>query len=312
MGRRESVVAARTRQLESLALWLREQRRRSGLTYAAMAETTRYHPTMLSRAAGGGQVPSLRLVEEFATACGADLVRARQLWRAARLAEHNHRRRTAQQHDHGFGDLRSVMADYFDTEAAAHPDVIEDFAQLRRALVELRARHGQPSLRELEKRAGRRGDGAPVLPRSTLSAVLRGRAVPGRRHVAALVRALGVSATLTAAWAGAWERASHNRTRPEKPRPQRPLRLLPAPRPLPDDLVADLAPEEDDEMPVLVRDIRYLRHHFLASADSRRGFVLPPGPMTPYPPSGRTSAGLPIRVPRRYRRLPPPPLPRRT
>ncbi|MQS12056.1 helix-turn-helix domain-containing protein [Streptomyces kaniharaensis] len=310
MGRREHAVAADTKQLESLALWLREQRQRSGLTYAAMAKTTQYHRTMLSRGASGERVPSWQLVEEFTAACGGDLARARQLWRSARLAEQKRRRRTHHARDHSFGDLRSVMNDFLDSEAARHPDVIEDFGQLCRAMVELRARSGQPSLRELEKRAGRREDGGLVLPKSTLCAILRGSAIPSRQHVIALVRGLGVSATMMAAWAGAWDRASHNRMRPDKPRLARPRRLLPPPRPLPALLVADLFQEDErGEVPGLMRDISYLRHHFLRQSKSLRGFVEAPGPMTPNLPSGTTSAGLPIRVPRRYC---PPTSPRRS
>ncbi|GHD75456.1 hypothetical protein GCM10010336_51290 [Streptomyces goshikiensis] len=55
MGRRENAVAASTRQMEALALWLRAQSQREALTYAAMAQRINYGFTasMLSRAAGG-------------------------------------------------------------------------------------------------------------------------------------------------------------------------------------------------------------------------------------------------------------------
>ncbi|MGW2987546.1 helix-turn-helix domain-containing protein [Streptomyces goshikiensis] len=90
MGRRENAVAASTRQMEALALWLRAQRQREALTYAAMAQRINYGFTasMLSRAAGGKTVPTRQLVEAFARGCQADPVEARRLWKAARAAEH--------------------------------------------------------------------------------------------------------------------------------------------------------------------------------------------------------------------------------
>ncbi|MER6774930.1 helix-turn-helix transcriptional regulator [Streptomyces bacillaris] len=80
MGRRENAVAAGTRQSEALALWLRAQRERKGVTYAAMAKLTgdRFTASTLSRGASG-RVPSRRLTLAFAAACDADSREAMRL-----------------------------------------------------------------------------------------------------------------------------------------------------------------------------------------------------------------------------------------
>ncbi|MFB7918879.1 helix-turn-helix domain-containing protein [Streptomyces sp. NPDC056061] len=134
MGRRENAVAAGTQQSEALALWLRAQRERRGVTYAAMAKLTDHEFTAsaLSRGANG-KVPSRRLVLAYATACEADTREAIRLWKAARRAEEERRRRAGISPE--FRDLavslRSVMT---------HPDLIFSFAKLHDVMVWLRSR----------------------------------------------------------------------------------------------------------------------------------------------------------------------------
>lgn len=69
-------------------------------------------------------------------------------------------------------------------------------------MVQLRRHAGQPSLRELERRAG-----PGWLPRSTLHAVLQGRSFPSRAHLLAFVAACGLPARNVRAWMLAWDRA---------------------------------------------------------------------------------------------------------
>ncbi|MER5883997.1 helix-turn-helix transcriptional regulator [Streptomyces sp. NPDC001941] len=202
----------------TLALWLRAQRRRSGLTYQQMASRTGHlvTATVLSRAAAGAPVPTWRTVQAYAVACEADQGRARELWKAARHA----RQRTLSQEAAEDEDRQDLdLVDRLN-RALSHPEFVDNFAQLRRAMVQLRAREGQPSLAELQRRAGPGPDGKPVLPKSSLSAFLSGQTVPLRRHITALTRALGASEWKVAEWERAWDRISGQR--PIPPRPTRP------------------------------------------------------------------------------------------
>lgn len=198
MGRRENAVAAETKQAKALALWLRAQRERCGLTYAAMAKLTghQFTASALSRGASG-RVPSLRLVIAFATACDADADEAVRLWKAARKAREERRRQAGISPE--FRDLASSVR-----SVLRHPAVVDTFGKLHDVMVEMRARQGQPSLGELQTLAGRTPDGRHRLPKSSLSVVLRGEAVlartphgvhgmhgPSPGHRAALAAGLG-------------------------------------------------------------------------------------------------------------------------
>ncbi|MFI9276053.1 helix-turn-helix domain-containing protein [Kitasatospora sp. NPDC052896] len=336
MGRRESAVAADTRQLEALALWLREQRRRAQLTYAAMATITSYSTSMLSRAAGGRTVPSWRIVEEFTKACRGDLAEAKQRWRKARWAEQKRRRARG-------GDLAQAVGDLY-SHRLVHPEIIETFAQLSRAMIELRAKYGQLSDTELQRLAGLTPDGEHRLPRSSLGAILRGEILPLRRHVTAFTEALGLPPRVVTQWEEAWERARASKLRPPAPRaPHRapetntpgrpPVRIrinIPA-EPAPGGSIpggripggripGQSFPGGPDSaatartMPLspglawgesLLQDVSFLRTHGLP-VDVKHARPIWPGPQEPYPPAGLTTAGLPIRVPRRYDYFRPP------
>ncbi|MFF9010881.1 hypothetical protein ACF087_34500 [Streptomyces goshikiensis] len=119
-----------------------------------------------------------------------------RLWKAARAAEHTRRRRAGE-----FEDLADKVVQVY-----SHPKVIETVGELRRAMVHLRARDGQPSLAELQRRAGQAPDGRYRLPKSSLGAVLRGDAVPTRGHVLAFTEALGMSRRKVGEWGDAWDR----------------------------------------------------------------------------------------------------------
>lgn len=314
MGRRENAVVAETRALEVLALWLRAQRRRPGgatLTYAAMAQNIDYEVTasMLSRAASGCSVPTWRVVEAYARACGADVTEARRLWKAARAAEQERRRQRSPE----YADL-AVKLD----KALSHPRFIESPGQLRRAMVQLRAHEGQPSLAELQKRAGKTPDGRHRLPKSSLSAVLRGEAIPTRGHVTAFTQALGLLRRRVSEWERAWDRVVGG-AGPEPPslphRPPARHRIVKATHDVLQsardsrDVSVVLSHETADATTIMhfytavtgdvVKEDRYARRPRLVfSRPSRRRWRY--GPQPPLPPAGRTHSGLPIRAPRRY------------
>ncbi|MFD3485005.1 helix-turn-helix domain-containing protein [Streptomyces sp. NPDC058665] len=289
MGRRESAVVAGTRQSKELALWLRSQRERRAVTYATMAELTghRFSPATLSRGASGRKV-SREVVLAYAEACGADPDEALQLWKAAQRAEA--RRRFRARASTEFGDLatsvRTVMT---------HPKLMDHFGKLRDAMVELRAREGQPSLREMQGAAGKTHDGRHRLPRSSLSVILRGEEPPSRAHLTAFLEVLSVPAARIRLWEKAWDRITESEAR-KPPEAAKVPRVASPP----------VAPPDGPPVPETTgtgeRDPSQARVLF-----DTAGFVRMPGPWhspRPNPPVALTSSGLPIRRPRRAPVLP--------
>ncbi|GLW74976.1 hypothetical protein Kpho02_72730 [Kitasatospora phosalacinea] len=305
MGRHEKAVAASTRQLEVLALWLRAQRRDCGLTYAAMAKKSNhtYTSTAFSRAASGSSVPTWNLTEAYAAVCGADLRTARSLWRTARLAEHRIRQEAR-------GDVsgQDIAAKLYDV-LATQPRLISDYVNLRRAMIGLRARRGQLSLAQLQKLAGRSDSGAWRLPASSLGAILRGEAAPDLRHVLAFVHALG-DGRREAEWAAAWSRAERggggnlalgswyqladmvntaDTRRPPNPVSFRISALTTVP--IPD--TAAVAAHLPSAVDLTSDDLHFLHSHGLTVHEAAEH-----GPVPHLPFGGYTPAGLPIRIPR--------------
>ncbi|MFF9858818.1 helix-turn-helix domain-containing protein [Streptomyces tendae] len=286
MGRRENAVAAETKQAKALALWLRDQRERRGLTYAAMARLTSHQFTAsaLSRGASG-RVPSLRLVVAFATACDADLDEAVRLWKAARKAREERRRQAGFSPE--FRDLaRSVRS------VLTHPALVDTFGKLHDVMVEMRARQGQPSLGELQKLAGHNPNGSHRLPKSSLSVILRGEAVPSREHLTAFMESMGHPPDTVRRWQQVWDRISEAERPPPGGRKQ--TFLVDAPKP---DSTARNAPgvypplEQEAQLSLQQGHISLT----IPSNSSRHQ-----GPRKARPFAGTTSAGLPIRAPRRY------------
>ncbi|MEU8525812.1 helix-turn-helix transcriptional regulator [Streptomyces sp. NPDC048629] len=293
MGRQENAVAATTRQAEALAQWLRAQRRRSGLTYAAMASKVGYEFTasMFSRGASGRAVPSRRLVTAYARACDADESDALKLWKAARKAAEGQLRGTGKAEE--FEDL----ADSIDRHLS-HPHFIETLDQLRRAMIQLRATEGQPSLGYLQDRAGRCGDGRHRLPKSSLSVVLRGAAVPQRAHITAFTQALGLSAQRVAMWEQAWDRVMQRH--PRAPAARHHNRRLTADRTETFLVNPPTAQAETPRGRIIVRSVMQDATELVLEGDALDR-PLVGGPQRPNPPKGYTARGLPIRSPRRYR-----------
>ncbi|MFJ9855507.1 multiprotein-bridging factor 1 family protein [Streptomyces sp. NPDC101150] len=89
MGRRDKPLADCEESLKHLALWLRAQRQRAGLTYAQLAEQTDYHATTLQRAADGQRVPAAPVVRAYAKARRASEQEAQQLHRKAMATAHH-------------------------------------------------------------------------------------------------------------------------------------------------------------------------------------------------------------------------------
>ncbi|MGW2987536.1 helix-turn-helix domain-containing protein [Streptomyces goshikiensis] len=182
----QNPIRACEKSLGALALWLRAQRERAGLTYAEMADATGRNATTLARAAEGRNVPTSATVRAYATACAADVGEAEKLWKKARAA---------------------AVAARGGKMELVRPEYIRDFADIHAAMVELRRRCGQPSLRELDLKAG----GMGLLPPSTVSLILRRKARPPRALFLHFVVACDV--TRVSVWADAWDRANGKQTR---------------------------------------------------------------------------------------------------
>ncbi|MEU6104156.1 helix-turn-helix domain-containing protein [Streptomyces flaveolus] len=289
MGRRENAVAAETKQAKALALWLRAQRERRGLTYAAMARLTghQFTASALSRGASG-RVPSRRLVIAFATACDADLDEAVRLWKAARRAREERRRQAGFSPE--FRDLATSVR-----SVLTHPAVVDTFGKLHGVMVEMRARQGQPSLGELQTLAGRTPDGRHRLPKSSLSVILRGEAIPSRGHLTAFMESMGHPPETVRRWQQVWDRISEAERPP--PAAKKPEFLVDAPWP------DSPTRHEAAAFPMLEREDHFdlLRGQITVKIPS--GPSGQQGPRQARPFAGTTRAGLPIRTPRRYRVL---------
>lgn len=285
MGRPESAVAADTKEAEALAKWLRAQRERRGLTYAAMATRTecRFTASALSRGASG-RIPSLPLVEAFARACDADVDQAVRLWKAARKAREERRRRAGISPE--FRDLAFSVR-----SALTHHALVDTFGQLHGVMVEMRARHGQRSLSALQELAGRTPDGRNRLPKSSLSVILRGEAVPSREHLTAFMEAMDLPPDAVRCWQRVWDRISEA----ERPPPAAEMRAF-----LIDTVQPDRPPwHETDAFPMLeLEDHLDLQRGQITLTAANLGRQK--GPRPARPAAGITRAGLPIRTPRRY------------
>ncbi|MFF3622765.1 helix-turn-helix domain-containing protein [Streptomyces sp. NPDC002467] len=182
MGRREEPVGA-DGVARTLALWLRRQRERAGISYRELAIRTKYSEDTLRRAASGKVVPTRGVVRMFADACGADPREAERLRRNAHVG--NRRRKI----NEPLGRLLNI--EYVDT-----------FHELRRCLIGAYERAGSPSYRELASNP----DAYGPLSRSTLSRFFWNKSKPSREFTLAFAR--GCGQVDVEAWARAWERCA--------------------------------------------------------------------------------------------------------
>lgn len=184
MGRPEKdLPLTRNRGLLELASWLRALRATVGLKYTDLAVKTeetgrRFAATTLQRAADGNRIPTLRVVEAYAQACGATAAEARKYWRAAR-AFHRPPPRTYPK-----------------------PRLVNDSVELRTALYAVYVKAGALPLREMDRRAqhGR-------LPRNTLSRMLNGGTMLKRDQLKAFLEVCEVPEREHPDWLEAWDRA---------------------------------------------------------------------------------------------------------
>jgi DNA-binding XRE family transcriptional regulator len=165
--------------ISQLAGELRLMRERADLTYGKLAEKTGLSAATLRAAAAGARRPTWKVTRAFASACDGDQDTIWALWTAA-----------AGQEPPG-----QPLADPPDPTAAASA------ADLVGMLKLLRQWADGPSLAELNRRAG----GHSLLPRSTVSDMLRGQRLPRLELVLTFVRACGLEEDQAAAWQAAWE-----------------------------------------------------------------------------------------------------------
>ncbi|MEU4181041.1 helix-turn-helix transcriptional regulator [Streptomyces sp. NPDC026589] len=153
-----------------LAQHLRDGLARRGLTYRELAVLTRYHPTSLQRAADGKQVPSWKVVEEFAKGCDMTVSQVRRLWLAARRERPGHR----------------VLG------SAPGVDQIYDASDLGVHLAALREKRGSPSYRLMEKRAESTEAQFGRLPRSTAQRITARETTPSLLQMQAFLIGCGL------------------------------------------------------------------------------------------------------------------------
>jgi transcriptional regulator with XRE-family HTH domain len=186
MGRPEKQIPDPLSPLGRLAVALRNGRRHVGLSYAELAERTRFHsPGTLQRAASGTTLPKLETAQAFARACGLDADEITRMWIAA---------------------YRGTKGGGHKNETPApQPGRIKDFPGLCRALEELRQVNGAPSFQILQNRA--RAAGAE-LSRSTAYRICAGQQPPASLGcLEAFLIACEVPPRERTVWAEAWVRA---------------------------------------------------------------------------------------------------------
>jgi transcriptional regulator with XRE-family HTH domain len=175
--------------LGELAAHLRRARAGAGLTYRQMAERTREpgcSAVTLSRADTGIVLPRLSVALAYARTCEVPLAPVALLWQQA--AASVRRGRAARS-----------------PRRTRHLDLICEPAQLLQAMLDVRLAAGEPSLRELERRA--RVAGWPAIPRSSVADLLAGFRLPTEDQLISFVRACGQPAETVGQWRAAWHRS---------------------------------------------------------------------------------------------------------
>ena len=186
-GRPERPINAAGGPLLRLAGELR--RLREGRPYRDLAAETGLSASTLQAAAAGKRLPSWQVTDDFALACGGEntISQIRKLWVEACTAAG-----------------RPVPNDDPSEELPVpDPEAISDGAQFIEWMKLLRARAGNPSLAELNRRSGGFG-----LPPSTVSEMLHKQKLPPLDRVQKYVRACGLNDDQVHAWEVAWKRIS--------------------------------------------------------------------------------------------------------
>lgn len=194
MGRTQSALAQRN-PTKTLAQWLESLRQRSGLSWGQTAQTAAAMGLLVSqstlfRAAQGEKLPKWKTVQAFTRVCGGDEREAKRLWSNA-------------------GRYEAAQISAAPRIVALPPQFITEPWQLIHAMNHMRREHGSPTLRELEEKA--MVARVTFLPRSTVSAVLRGR-MPTKDLLRHFVRYCGnVPKYQVKDWEDAWERVNAHR-----------------------------------------------------------------------------------------------------
>ncbi|MGW4624538.1 helix-turn-helix domain-containing protein [Streptomyces rubiginosohelvolus] len=188
MGRREEPVGA-DGVARPLAVWLRRQRERAGISYRELARKTKYSEDTLRRAASGRAVPTVEVARAFADACGAD---PRE---AERLRKNAHVRRSRSKLQEPQGRLLDI-------------EYVNTFDELRRCMIRAYEHSGSPSYRELSANLNAYGP----ISRSTLSRFFWNKSKPSREFTLAFARSCGQVAIES--WARAWERCAEQTSTP--------------------------------------------------------------------------------------------------
>ena len=199
MGRPEIPVNQSVEQQAALATWLRHRRERCGLTYARMAAVpgVSVSAATLKRAASGQHVPKMYVVLQYVLATSSPPVRQQDLNKAAEHAEQLWlRARYASQR------VRYTTPGHY---RIPDPQLVDDRADLSRALRELHAVSGAPAPSRMQITAS----GYGVLPMSTARRILEGRTEPGSiNQFIGFLRACGVGTNndVFHAWLTAFKR----------------------------------------------------------------------------------------------------------
>ncbi|WP_328410776.1 helix-turn-helix domain-containing protein [Streptomyces violaceus] len=186
MGRKLRELPEQPSPLVELARWLREQRQRTGLTYAQLAERLEVNKSTLSRAVSGTTLPSLKMVEEIARACGADVNAGRRL------------------HRKGLWELR--IRQMLQGEKRTPRDMVVTPADLWNALVSQYALSGLTyrKAEEKAKRLAAQGVIEQPISRSTFHNFVTRRASPTRTIMFAVLAVSDVPQEEWPQWESAW------------------------------------------------------------------------------------------------------------
>ncbi|MFC8494154.1 helix-turn-helix domain-containing protein [Streptomyces sp. NPDC057235] len=161
MGRPEAAVDFTVPERGELALKLRSLRTTAGLTYTQLVEKTDrvFSASHYKRAASGRELPSWNVVLAYAKGCIGPLP-----WNTVDDLYDLHR--AAQQ------AVRKSEVDSRRSTVVPKPHLVKNTADLSKALRDVWARAGRPSMRTIARRSG------VFVPHSTAHAIISGRTVP--------------------------------------------------------------------------------------------------------------------------------------
>ncbi|ATZ29644.1 hypothetical protein SLAV_39405 (plasmid) [Streptomyces lavendulae subsp. lavendulae] len=182
MGRSENPVDYSVPERGHLAAQLRESRLSAELTYQQLSVRSGLSSATLKRAASGSKTPTEATVVRYLKACGGsgpEIAAGKVYWRRARAAER------------GFVGRSTPSASLIGTQG-----------ELSQALVCLYQRDGAPSLREMQRRAGKEW-----LAISSASRIINRQALPTTpAQMQAFLRACSVPEKQQGPWLDTWSR----------------------------------------------------------------------------------------------------------